>query len=347
MLDAIACARRQVLLEMYWFDSDRIGRRFAAALVSAARRGVEVALMYDAFGSAATDRRQFMAIEAAGALVHEVNPIAPWRDRFQFTTLMRRTHRKLLVVDGRVGFTGGINLADQWLPEEDGGDGWRDDAVRVEGPVAAQLVELFARAWEREGRRALLRLPTPAPAGEQRARVLGERWFRSQLSILRAYMHHIGSARERVWITNSYFLPSAGVLKALSRAAARGVDVRVLLPGTSDVEIVRRAARASYGRLLGARVRVFEWYGRVLHSKTALVDDDWCTIGSFNLDHLSLRYNLELSLTVADRGFVSEVAASFLADLESAREVRREAHEARGFVDRAIDWTLYRARGLM
>ncbi|MCC6216887.1 MAG: cardiolipin synthase ClsB [Polyangiaceae bacterium] len=347
MLEAIAGARDQVLLEMYWFDSDRVGRRFATALGAAARRGVEVALMYDSFGSAAADRRMFAELEASGARVHEVNPIAPWRDRFELTTLLRRTHRKLLVVDGRAGFTGGINLADQWLPEEDGGDGWRDDAVRIEGPVAAQLVELFARAWERGGRGALRRLPVAAPVGTHQARVLGERWFRSQLSIVRAYVHHIATATRRVWITNSYFLPSSGVLKALTRAAARGVDVRVLLPGTSDVEVVRRAARASYDRLLSGRVRIFEWYGRVLHAKTALVDDDWCTIGSFNLDHLSLRYNLELSLTVADPGFVGELARSFLDDLESSREVRREAHLARSRVERAIDWALYRARSLM
>ena len=141
MLSAINAARRQVLLEMYWFDSGRIGRRIALALAAAARRGVEVALLYDSLGSVEAEGEMFAALRAAGVHVVEFNPIAPWRERFNLEKLSRRDHRKILVVDGQVGFTGGINISDLWLPEEEGGEGWRDDMVRVEGPAVGGFVD--------------------------------------------------------------------------------------------------------------------------------------------------------------------------------------------------------------
>src|SRR3954470_24585152 len=149
MLDAIAQARRQVLLEMYWFDSDAGGRRFAAALVEARRRGVEVAVIYDSIGSIGTDRAMFAGLEAEGVLVLEFTPVAPWRRRFRlsFSKLSRRDHRKILVVDGNVGFTGGINLANQWAPASEQGGAWRDDMMRIVGPAVNGLTHCFHRVW--------------------------------------------------------------------------------------------------------------------------------------------------------------------------------------------------------
>ena len=149
MLSAIAGATQQVLLEMYWFGSDSVGQKFADALIAAAQRGVEVSIIYDAVGSVGASDDMFEALQRAGARVIEFNPIAPWKRRFRLSKLTRRDHRKILVVDGRVGFTGGINLADYWLPREEGGAGWRDDMVRIDGPAVQGLCDCFARVWSR------------------------------------------------------------------------------------------------------------------------------------------------------------------------------------------------------
>src|SRR5688572_24805663 len=185
MLDAIREARTQVLLEMYWFDSDEIGRRFARALMDAAGRGVEVALIYDSLGSWEADPEMFSEMRRAGVGVLEYNPLAPWKKRFRIARLTRRDHRKILVVDGRIGFTGGINLADVWKPEQEGGKNWRDDMVSLEGPCVAGLVECFQHAWQSEGGEPLQQLsPEPAPGeGKLAVRVLGENFRRHRREI--------------------------------------------------------------------------------------------------------------------------------------------------------------------
>ncbi|HET9956940.1 MAG TPA: phospholipase D-like domain-containing protein, partial [Polyangiaceae bacterium] len=238
MLAAIDSATHQVLLEMYWFDSDRIGRRFAQALMRAAQRGVEVAVIYDAVGSFGADPAQFDEMQRAGVHVVEFNPVAPWKRRFRIARLTRRDHRKILVVDGRVGFTGGINIADEWLPEEEEGGGFRDDMVCVEGPAVWGFVESFQRTYRRCGGLPLTRTILQSAvreigAGEietrgqaavtaeatQHVRVLGERFRRRDGSISRAYLSRMYRAHERIWLANSYFIPDRNVVRALIRAA--------------------------------------------------------------------------------------------------------------------------------
>ena len=204
MLEAIAQARRQVLLEMYWFDSDAIGRRFANELSRALGRGVEVAIIYDSVGSIGTDRQMFTELEAQGAKVLEYNPVAPWRRAFRlsFARLSRRDHRKILVVDGSVGFTGGINLALQWAPVEEGGGGWRDDMMRIAGPAVNGLSHCFHRVWRRHDVPDLqhLHAEPPPPTPEQRllpVRILGERYFRHRHEIARDYASRVLRSEER------------------------------------------------------------------------------------------------------------------------------------------------------
>ena len=350
MLDAIAAAREQVLLEMYWFDSDRAGRRFADALVAAAARGVEVAVLYDSVGSFTADSTMFEELRRAGVVVLEFGPVAPWRRRFRLERLTRRDHRKILVVDGEVGFTGGCNLADAWLPLEGGGRGWRDDMVSVRGPAVRGLLRSVLGTWRQIGGPPLLRLrPSEPSAGPPTARmrvnVLAEASFlQARREISRAYVREIYAARRRVWIRNAYFVPDRVVRRALGRAVARGVDVRVLMPGESDVEFVRHASRATWGYLLRRGVRLFEWQPGILHAKSAVIDGRWSTIGTFNLDYLSLRSNLEVNVSVDDEAFGATMERSFLADLEQSKEVDRVNFRYRPLGERLLELIAYRFR---
>jgi cardiolipin synthase len=356
MLSAIASAEQQILLEMYWFGSDTIGRKFAAALRDAAERGVEVSVIFDAVGSVGASDDMFEELSRAGAHVIEYNPIAPWKQRFRLSRLTRRDHRKILVVDGKTGFTGGINIADYWLPLEDGGAGWRDDMVRIDGPAVAGLYDCFARVWSRLRGRPLCvpepLLQPPPPESARRAhlpavRVLGQRFLRTQREISRAYLHYLRRAQQRIFIANSYFVPDGRVLRALSRAARRGVDVRIIVPGQSDVDIVRHASRAVWGRLLRAGVRIFEWEESVLHAKTAVVDGLWSTIGTFNFDYMSLRMNLEVNVSVIDPRFAGRLETSFLEDFERCREVLPRDFRFRPLGQRLLEYLAYRLRKIL
>jgi cardiolipin synthase A/B len=349
MLDAIREARRQVLLEMYWFDSDEIGRRFAGALIDAARRGVEVALIYDSLGSWEADPEMFDEMRRAGVGVIEYNPLAPWKKRFRLGRLTRRDHRKILVVDARIGFTGGINLADVWKPEQEGGRSWRDDMISIEGQCVSGLLECFRHTWRAEGGRPLKELGVEqcTTDGQLAVRVLGENFRRHRREIAAAYLYNIYRAERRIWLSNSYFVPDPRVFRALTRAARRGVDVRVILPGESDVPIVRYASRAMWSGLMRRGVRIFEWIPTILHSKSAVVDGRWSTVGSFNLDYLSLRNNLEVNVAVLDESFGALMEEAFRSDLEQCREVDPHEFIFRPLGDRLLEFVLYRFRKLL
>lgn len=345
MLAAIAAAEEQILLEMYWFASDRVGQAFVAALIAARGRGVEVAVMYDSVGSIDTDPSLFAELAAAGIYVVEYNPILPWRRRFRVIGLRRRDHRKILVVDGRIGFTGGINLEDRWLSSDDEVS-FRDDMLRLEGPAVLGLVDCFLPAWQGQGGPELSRLPlSPSRApSNRRVRILSQNSLRARREIIRNYLHHIRHASEYVWIANSYFVPDRRVVRALRAAARRGVDVRVLVPGVSDVPMVNHASRAVWQRLMNAGVRIYQWQRNMLHSKTAVIDGEWATIGTFNLDHLSLRFNLEVNVAVHDRGFAARMREVIERDLAKSYEVDRVAFKYRSLGERLLEAFFYRFR---
>lgn len=349
MLAAIEEAQTQVLIEMYWFDSGRIGRRFAEALKAAAARGVEVAIIYDAVGSIGADPAMFEALVESGARVLEFNPVAPWKRRFRLTRLTRRDHRKILVVDAKVGFTGGVNIGDLWLPEEEEGGGFRDDAARVEGPAVRGFIECFLRTWQMLGGEPLRthpKLVAPLEDG-QLAQVMAEGQHLRRRSIARAYLRRIYGAERRVWIANSYFIPDGSVIRALTRAARRGVDVRILVPRESDVVLTDWASRAVWPRLMRRGVRIFEWTDSILHSKTAVIDGLWSTIGSFNLDYLSLRTNLEVTLNVSDARFGQTMEAAFELDFARANEVSLNTFRFRSLGARLLEMIAYRVRRLL
>ncbi len=340
MLSAIDQAERQVLLEMYWFSGGRVGQRFAAALARAARRNVEVALLYDSVGSWDTDRGLFDDLRRAGGHVIEFGPLMPWQRRFRLEHLTRRDHRKLLVVDGAIGFTGGINISDEWLPAADGGGGWRDDVVRFQGPSVAELAARFEATWRDEGGAALASRThggVALKAGQQDMRILGEAYYRHRRQIVRAYISQIYHAEHRVWITNPYFVPARVVLRALLGARRRGVDVRILVPEVSDMPFVQLASRAVWERLLVHGVRIFQWRGAGLHAKSAVIDGVWATTGTFNLDYRSQFTNIEVNVAVRDVEFARAMEASFEDDLLYSREVSYSDFRQRPWRERFME----------
>jgi cardiolipin synthase len=263
-----------------------------------------------------------------------------------FAKLSRRNHRKTLVTDGRVAFTGGINIAHENASPSEGGAGWRDTNVRLEGPVAAEFQYLFLRTWGREGGAKLdesrysLDGRRPDPAVRVTASNLGRR----RSSIRAEYRRAISQAKHRIWITNCYFIPPPRFLRALSAAARRGVDVQIMVAGTTDVLAVRMASRALYGRLLSAGVKMFEWHGRVLHAKTAVIDGRWSTVGSSNLDHWSLRLSLEANVIIEDASFAKAVESMFSDDLTHCEEFTSLHWTRRPSWERAASWAAHMFR---
>lgn len=346
MLDAIARAKREILLEMYWIGADPVGRAFRDAIAERARAGVRTLVIHDAVGSIAMEPRFWSQLEAAGGRVALYHSISPFNPRFRWTRVELRDHRKLLVVDGQCAFTGGINLAAPWLSIRDGGAGWRDDLVETKGEVNEEFRTLFYRNW-----RKLTGEKPPAdvkPLSRRHKRpvwALASQW-RTRRSIHREYVYRIGRARERVDIANSYFVPDRPVRAALFRAVRRGVHVRVLVPSVSDVPIVQFAAEALFDTLLRHGVEIWARPETMLHAKTAVIDDEFTTCGSYNLDERSWRKNLELNVAVEDRAFARHVRSWYERDLESATRIDLESWRNRALARRGLEWASYAMRHL-
>jgi cardiolipin synthase len=329
MLQAIRDARTSVDLETYIFKADRAGELFGRALIDAVRRGVEVRLLVD--GKGALPPFFLDRLRRAGVKARIFHPIRPWT----ITKITRRSHRKILVVDGTVCFTGGAGIADEWLGNARNPQEWRDVQVRAAGPVAAQMQAIFSEDWTYTTGEILAgdKFYPPVPrAGTMQAQAIKvSRGDASSMSKM-LYFMAIQSAAASIHIQNAYFLPDRQMRQVLIQAARRGVDVRIMVPGgNSDVPPVRMASRFHYGNLLAAGVKIYEYNGTMLHSKTAVVDGVFSTIGSINFDALSMKQNAEESLAVYDRDFGARLEATFAKDLERCREVTYRGWIRRGF----------------
>lgn len=323
MFEAIAAAKDRVHCEVFIFRDDAMGRRFADAFCERARAGVDVRVIYDGVGCMTTPESIFAKMREAGVRVYPFHPVAPWRRHWG---LSRRDHRKILVVDGKIGFAGGLNFDLCHSSLSQGGAGWRDTHARIVGPAVAELEKHFLETWmvsaePHDAPREIVRYLTPPdPAGSMDVRVVANRMRPGRSPIRREYLHALDRAKKRAWITNPYFLPDARIVQALVHAAKRGVDVRVLVPAKSDVPVVDLAARPLFRHLVHRGVRVYQWAKTVLHAKTAVVDDEWATVGSFNIDPASFT-NLELNLIVRNAGFAAAVQEMFRADLRGSGEL--------------------------
>ncbi len=331
MLAAIAAARKQVLMEMYLVESGLVTERFVRAFVDAAGRGVQVQVLLDAFGSLGFSQEDSRRLVDGGVQLAFYNPLRLWK----LKTNLFRTHRKLLVVDGELAYIGGAGISD----ELDGEKGWRETQLEIRGPAVADWQALFAGDWTRWSEQPAARLETPAPEGSagQRGRLVCTGGA-PQLEIKRAFLARVNRAGYRVWLATAYFIPSTKVRRALRRAASRGVDVRLLLPGPiTDHPAVRYASRRFYGRLLRHGVRIFEYQGRFMHTKVALADD-WATVGSSNVDRWNLRWNLEANQEVEDQGFAAEIRAMLQEDFTHCEEISYWEWRRRSRVQRLREW---------
>lgn len=344
MLDAIARAEREIVLEIYWVGDDDAGERFRAALTARARAGVRVRVVYDAVGSIGISDAWWNPLVAAGGEVFAYRGFFRALGSFKFANFEHRDHRKILVVDAHQGFTGGVNLARPWLPCEQGGDGWRDDMLQVRGGAAQELRTLFFRTWRRVARR-----PIPPDVRRLRRDHAAGLWVLSnnrglRWSIREEYLRRIRRARSSVDIANSYFVPDLRVQRALAFAARRGVRVRVLVPAHADVSPVEFAMQAQYGKLLRRGIELYEFSGPMLHSKTAIIDSRFTTIGSYNLDHRSWRKNLEANIAVESEPFARHVTEWFEVDLRGAERVGLETWKMRPLGRRTLEWVAYGLR---
>ncbi len=336
--EALAGAKRSVWAEYYIVEDDATGRGFLASLAERARSGCDVRLLYDAVGSAGIPEEGLRAIREAGGRTVAFLPVNPLRKRWS-THL--RNHRKLLVVDEEIGFTGGMNVGDDYAGGSGsaGGAGsrpWRDAHLRIEGPAVFDLATIFAEDWTFASGERLVpsSIPLPRPAGSIVA-VLPSGPDQAANANAHTYFAALSGAAERCWITTPYFVPDEPTVRALANAAYRGVDVRLLVPAESDVPIARAAGRFFYAPLLRSGVRVFEYQPGFLHAKTVVVDGSWALVGSANLDFRSFSLNFELGALVFDQPFAALLEERFARDLAESREVTRGEVERRGFPDRA------------
>lgn len=306
--EVIRSARKEVLLETFILFDDKVGRQLHAALIEAANRGAQVDVTIDGWGSAYLPPDFVSRLTDAGVRIHVFDPVRTifsWR-----TKVFRRMHRKILVVDGERAFVGGINYSADHLADY-GPAAKQDYAVEIEGPIV-DTIRRFARAAPRIGqpRRGWLRrrheeaqVSAQPRVGSARVMFVTRDNRDHRTDIERHYRAAIRLARRRVTVANAYFFPGYRLLKELRRAARRGVDVRLILQGEPDMPIVKTAASLLYNHLLRAGVKIYEYTERPLHGKVAVVDDDWSTVGSSNLDPLSLSLNLEANLMILDRDF--------------------------------------------
>lgn len=332
--EAINAARKEILLETYILRDDSTGIEMREALSRAAARGVIVRVLADGFGSSSTKAAFWNELRGGGIKARLFHPL--WSRLWDH---FHRDHRKLIVVDQRIAFTGGMNVADEYgSSRKPKGNLWRDAQVRLEGPVAWELAAVFREGWEHAGGDRFRVSPwvTDEPGGAKCV-VLDSRPGRGQNETSAVMSALVGASRRRLWVTNAYFAPRSLVIRALIGAARRGVDVRLLLPGQSDVPLVRHAGHGFYAELLGYGVRIFEYQPAVLHEKSVVADDFVTIIGSSNLDFRSFQFNAECNVMIFDAATAQQMTAAFEADLQHSLEIRHATWVRRSVLHRFGD----------
>jgi cardiolipin synthase len=331
-------------VECFIVRHDHLGRALGEAMAAAAARGVRCRLLYDPLGCRLTDRSFFQQLRQAQIEVRPYGRVAA----LVFGRPRARDHARVIVVDDRA-YTGGHAWGDEWAPTTwEGGQGWQDVCCGVEGPIVEDFAELFEQHW----RQAAGEAPVDDYRGRKRdgLRLVSDAPVHDSL-VLAGYFDCIEKARHRAWIANSYFFPTPRFHRALVDAARRGVDVRIILPGISDLPIIQRAARAAYGRWLREGLQLWEYQGVVMHSKYALFDDSCCVIGTFNVNAVSVMAALEVVLVSGVPANVADAAAQFQRDLAASRRIEPADLRARPLLQRLLDrlasWPLLIANRLL
>ncbi len=340
MFDAIRNARDHINFETYIIEDDEVGRKFAAALIDKQARGVQVNLIYDSVGAIRTPPAFFKALTDRGVRVLEFNPVNPLTATNGWE-VNQRDHRKLLIVDGQIAFVGGINISSVYSSgsfrkdskvNADASAPWRDTHLQVEGPVVAEFQKLFLATWNKQTKEALAPrnyFPPQTSKGKDVVRAIGSSPDEPYSLIYATLISAIDNAETSVYLTNAYFVPDPQLLAALENAARRGVDVRLILPSHTDFWLVFNAGRSYYTDLLRGQVQIYERRGPLLHSKTAVIDGVWSTIGSTNLDWRSFLHNDEVNAVILGQDFGGQMRTMFEADLAASDRITLENWQQR------------------
>lgn len=339
MLEAIRSARETVLFETYIYWSGQIGEEFAQALAERARAGVKVHVLLDWVGSAKMDQRYMDLMKEAGVEVEKYRPLR-W---YNIARLNNRTHRKLLIVDGRVGFTGGVGIASEWTGNGQDPQHWRDSHFRIEGPVVAQMQAVMLDNWVKT-KGAVLHgkeyFPALKPVGTEKAQVFSSSPSGGSESMLMMYLLAITAAKKSIDLSSAYFVPDGMTRRALVAAVQRGVRVRIITPGPNiDAETVRRASRGLWGELLEAGVEIHEYQPTMYHCKVMIVDGYMTSVGSTNFDVRSFRLNDEANLNLYDYAFAERQTKIFEQDLKKSRRITHAQWLARPWREKLHEHT--------
>jgi cardiolipin synthase len=345
IFDEIGQAKKLICLEFYIFRDDETGNELAEILKRKASEGVVVYLLYDHFGSIATPKKFWRGLKEAGVHIRVSHPFK-WTDPFHY---VHRDHKKLIIIDGMKAFTGGINIANEYRGYHRIRKikGWRDTGLFLEGPIAKTLLDIFKKSWEVwNGAPILCDVHVePVPEGLSVIPIFASS-AKGRRKMRKLLYYSIDQARKCIYLTTAYFAPSRRMLHVLETAESRGVDVKMLLPGKSDITSAHYAGRAFFTKLLKAGVEIFNYQGEILHAKTAVFDGVWSVIGSANLDFQSLRINDEGNVGIVDAEFAGQMTEMFQEDLSHSEQITLEAWLKRPFIDKVKEqfFALFRRR---
>jgi cardiolipin synthase len=355
MTDAIRGARNHVNLQTYIFEDDEVGRALADLLIQKEKAGVQVSLIYDSVGTIGTPPEFFDRMRAAGIRTLEYNPVNPLKAQGNWD-INQRDHRKLLIVDGRIAFTGGVNISKVYgkssflesrskraPPSENREAGWRDTHMRIEGPAVAEFQKFFLETWRRKTGQSLPDARFFPPLKEQGTalvRALGSTPEKADYTIYKTYISALENADSYAHLTTAYFVPDREIVQAMKDAARRGVDVKIIFPSFADHGAILYASRSYYDELLAAGIKVYERNIAMLHAKTAVIDGVWSTIGSTNLDMRSFLHNDEINAVILDADFADRMETLFQRDLNESTEITAEQWSRRGMFQRMREWAV-------
>jgi cardiolipin synthase len=343
MLTAIRGARRTIDFETYIYWKGKVGRAFAEALADRARNHVAVHVILDWQGTRRMDRASVQLMKDAGVEIQMYNPLAWYKPNFWYspTRINNRTHRKLLVVDGKIGFTGGVGIADEWDGRAQDSKHWRDNHYRIEGPVVAELQAAFLDNWLRTNGSVLHGndyFPPLAASGSYKAQAFKSSQKGGSESARLMYLMSISSASKNVRLANAYFVPDKLAIDTFLEAAHRGVKIEIIVPGRHiDQQAVRRASRNRWPELLKAGIRMFEYQPTMFHCKYLIVDDTWVSVGSSNFDPRSFRLNAEANLNVLNSAFAAQQIKVFEQDKARSKEITLEMLKHQPIWDKVLN----------
>ena len=347
MFKAMESAKDHINLETYIIDDDDVGRKFSDLLLKKQAKGVQVNLIYDSVGSFTNPAAFFQRLRDGGIQVVEFNPLNPLKAGGNWL-LAHTDHRKILIVDGKIAIAGGINISSVYSSRLSGGGGgegtplpWRDTDVQVEGPAVAEFQKLFLDTWSKQNGPKLSGrnyYPRMKEDGNALVRVVGSTPGADNRITFIVYAAAITFAEHSIHLTNAYFIPDEQILKAFTDAARRGVDVKIILPGTTDSSVALNAARYNYSELLESGVKIYERRNALLHAKTAVIDGVWSTVGSTNMDYWSLLSNDEVNAVVLSREFAAEMEKTFAKDLVESHQINWEEWKQRPLFSKMKEW---------